>query len=168
MTVPSNDLTHVLGDARLYHAGVAVADLDAAMEHYGHVWGLGPWSRIDTNYPARFGEWTGTVANRNAFAEWGPILLEMVEPGLGESPAKQWLREKGPGIFHLGYSVDEPVDHLGDLGVSFEVLDLQTAKGTRTIVYLDTIASLGYWVELVDRPLADRIISWVTGQSSSV
>lgn len=71
-----------------YQVGVVVADLDASMARYSRLLGLSGWKRMDTDYVARYRDWEGRIANHNAFAPWGPIHLEMIEPGIGEGNAK--------------------------------------------------------------------------------
>ena len=37
---------------------------------------------------------------------WGPLQLELIEPVEGDAPHKWFLEEKGEGIQHLGFIVD--------------------------------------------------------------
>jgi methylmalonyl-CoA/ethylmalonyl-CoA epimerase len=85
-------------DADLFHLGVVVRDIDAAMAAYRTVLGVPSFHRIDTNYPARHRGWRGTIANRNAFGEWGDLIVELVEPGLGNGPAGEFLAARGEGM----------------------------------------------------------------------
>lgn len=152
----------------LYQIGVVVKNLEAGMAHYSTLLGLGPWTRIDTRYNARYRDWTGTVANRNAFARWGALYLEMIEPGEGEANAKEWLRTRGEGIFHLGYATDNLDQRPGNTEAVFETLDTRTADGRVAILHLDTVEQLGYFVELADRTLVNNICRWIdsAGQQS--
>ncbi len=144
-----------------YHIGVVVKDLDAAMRDYGRLLGASAFARVDTGYPARFGEWTGTVANRNAFARVGDIYVELVEPGEGRGPQRRWLEERGPGMFHVGLSTPDPTQRLADAPAVFEVLNTRRPDGNCDIVYLDTVATLGYYVELVAEERATQICAWI-------
>ena len=140
-----------------YQVGVVVRNIEQGMAHYRDLLGLGPFMRIDTNYQARYRGWTGTIANRNAFTRWGKLYLEMVEPGLGEGNAKEWLNTRGEGIFHLGYATDDLNQRPGGVEVCFETLGAQTADGRSAVIHLDTVDQLGYFVELSDRPLVDKL-----------
>ena len=146
---------------KLYQIGVVVRDLDAGMHHYSTLLGLRPYKRIDTNYLARYRDWTGRIANRNAFARWGDLYLEMIEPGVGEGNAMEWLRTRGEGIFHLGYATDDLEQRPGGAEVCFETLDTRTPDGRVAIVHLDTVEQLGYYVELTHRPLAEQLSRWI-------
>ena len=139
----------------LFQLGMVVHDIDEAMERYRRVFGLGPFIRHDTHYNARYRDWHGVIANRNAFARWGDWWLEMVEPGQGEGNAKEWLRERGEGIFHLGFAVDDVDAYPPQWPAVFESLDTKTEDGRTAVVHLDTVADLGYFTELQDRKLVD-------------
>ena len=148
-------------DGRLYHLGVVVRDVDAAMATYSTLLGVPAFHRVDTNYPARHRDWEGTIANRNAFGRWGNLIVEVVEPGLGDGPAAEFLDVRGEGVFHVGYATDDPTQRPGGLGPCFEVRNTIRADGTYGIVYLDTLETLGFFVELVHTPIADGIVELV-------
>src|ERR1044072_880162 len=151
----------------LYQIGVVVRDLDAGMSHYSTLLGLGPYKRIDTDYRARYRDWSGRIANRNAFARWGNLYLEMIEPGAGQGNAMEWLRTRGEGIFHLGYATDDLDQRPGGVQVCFETLDTRTADGRSAIVHLDTVQQLGYYIELTDRTLAQQLSKWIDAPDAS-
>ena len=148
-------------DGRLYHLGVVVRDVDRGMATYSTLLGVPAWHRIDTHYEARHRDWQGTIANRNAFGAWGDLLVELVEPGLGQGPAGEFLERRGEGVFHVGYSVDDPTQRPGGRGPCFEVHPTRRDDGTYGIVYLDTLDDLGFFVELVHAPIAENIIAMV-------
>jgi methylmalonyl-CoA/ethylmalonyl-CoA epimerase len=148
-------------DGRLYHLGVVVRDVDAAMDAYRSVLGVPAFHRIDTNYEARFRDWHGTIANRNAFGRLGDVMVELVEPGRGAGPAHYCLAARGEGVFHLGYMTDDPRQRPSGTEACFEVGSTRRPDGTYGIVYLETFDTLGYFVELVDRPMAEGLITLV-------
>ena len=150
-------------DGRLYHLGVVVRDVDAAMARYRALLGVPAFHRLDTNYQARHRDWVGTIANRNAFGKWGDLVVELVEPGLGRGPAGEYLDSRGEGVFHVGYATDDPTQRPGGVAPCFEVHPTIRPDGTHGIVYLDTLDTLGFFVELVDRPMAERIVELVEG-----
>lgn len=148
-----------------YHIGIVVRDLDAAIAGYGRIHGIDSWMRLDTDYPARHRGRETHVANHNAFGYSGAIMLELVEPGIGDTPAAEFLTTRGEGMFHLGYAVDDPLALPPGTDVCFEVLSLDPP-----IVYLDTVPDLGYYVELVPRPVAEQLMDAVaaTGAPDNV
>src|SRR4051794_7420462 len=139
-------------DGKLYHLGVVVRDIDAAMGRYRTLLGVPSFHRLDTNYQARHRDWRGTIANRNAFGRWGDLVVELVEPGLGNGPAGEFLERRGEGIFHVGYATDDPTQRPGGVSACFEVLSSVRPDGTFGIVYLDTVDALGFFLELVHTP----------------
>jgi hypothetical protein len=150
-----------------YHLGVVVADLDRAMERYANVFGVARFARIDVEYPARYRDWRGMIANRNAFCPWGRTYLELVEPVRGEGPQREWLRERGEGVFHVGYAAaDEGAQRPADIEPCYDVLNLHRPDGTPRVVFLDTASMLGYYIELVDRSIADLSVRWIDDVSA--
>ena len=145
----------------LYQVGVVVADLEVGMERYSRLFGLRDWKRMDTDYVARYRNWHGRIANRNAFAQWGAIHLEMIEPGIGQGNAKEWLETRGEGIFHLGVAVDDVRQRPADMEVVFEVTSQTQPDGSPVIIHLDTVQTLGYFTELAWRPMAESLSAWV-------
>lgn len=148
-------------DGDLYQIGVVTRNLEQSMAHYGTLLGLGPFARTDTDYTGRYREWIGRIANRNAFARWGSLYLEMVEPGIGQSNAREWLETRGEGIFHLGYATDDLDQRPGGAEVVFETLDVKLPSGKSAVIMLDTVDQLGYFVELADRSIADKLSGWI-------
>jgi len=148
-------------DGQLYHLGVVVRDIDTAMHTYRTLLGVPSFHRVDTNYTARHRTWHGTIANRNAFGRWGALVVELVEPGLGLGPAREFLETRGEGVFHVGYATDDPTQRPGGVEACFEVGSTLRPDGTHGIVYLDTLAELGFFLELVDRPMANNVLAMV-------
>jgi methylmalonyl-CoA/ethylmalonyl-CoA epimerase len=148
-------------EGRFYQIGVVVRSLEQGMAHYSTLLGLGPWARIDTDYTGRYRDWTGRIANRNAFARWGDMYLEMIEPGIGNSNAREWLDTRGEGIFHLGYATDDLEQRPGGVEVCFESLGARLPSGKAAVVHLDTVEQLGYFVELSDSSLVERLSNWI-------
>ena len=148
-----------------YQFGVVTDDLERTIAEYSAL-GATAWKRMATRYQGRCRDWTGEVANRNAFARWQGAMLELVEPGQGQSTAREWLDSRGPGLFHLGFICDDmSVRPLG-ADVCFESFGKLTAQGGPAVIHLDTLASLGYFIELSDRPLAEELIRWMDEPAS--
>lgn len=146
---------------KLYQIGVVVRNLEAGMAHYRDLLGLGPFCRLDTRYTGRFRGSLQQIANRNAFARWGDVYLEMVEPGSGNSSASEWLAQRGEGIFHLGYSTTDLDQRPQQVEVCFETIETLTPEGKPAIIHLDTLEQLGYYVELADHRLAEQLSRWI-------
>src|SRR5437870_11464567 len=99
------ELSLGLGDP--YHVGIAVTDLDQAMDRFGGLLGVGPWGTMDAEVPAIY-RGAGTLSGvRSAFARSGALYIELVQPTVGDFPAKTFLEERGEGVYHLGYWAED-------------------------------------------------------------
>jgi hypothetical protein len=150
-----------------YQIGVVVRDIDKGMAQYSTLLGLGPFWRLDTHYEGRYRDWTGTFANRNAFTKWGDLYLEMIEPGLGQGNAREWLETRGEGIFHLGYATDDLAQRPGGAQVCFESFGARMPDGSPAVIHLDTVDQLGYFVELSDHRLVTRLNATIDAHMKS-
>jgi len=116
--------------------GVVVADLDRATKHLAEIFGIGPFRIIDWPPEGRsdierfYYTEPGDFTARMAFTELGPIELELIQPMTGRSIWADFLKEKGGGIHHIRFNVDElePVqEHLAH----HDILPAQHGSGIR-------------------------------------
>lgn len=140
-----------------YQIGIVVRDIEEGMARYRQLLGLGPFWRLDTDYEGRYRDWRGRFANRNAFTRWGDVYLEMIQPVVGEGNAKEWLETRGEGIFHMGYAVDDMSQRPGGVDCVFESWGATLSNGDAAVIHLDTVPQLGYFVELSDRSLVNKL-----------
>jgi methylmalonyl-CoA/ethylmalonyl-CoA epimerase len=81
------------------HVGIAVADLDAALEFYATTFGLHS-VHIETNEDQGVREAMLVVGD-------GSTRLQLLAPLTAESPIARFLDHSGPGIQQLAYTVDD-------------------------------------------------------------
>ena len=153
--------------AELYQYGIVTDDLEATMGDYDALGAVG-WKRMDTCYQGRWRDWSGEVANRNAFAMWQGLCLELIEPGRGHSTAREWLDRRGRGVFHLGFITDDLTQRPFGAEVCFESFGRLSAAGGPAVIHLDTVAALGYFIELSDRPLVESLMRWVQSEDPAI
>jgi methylmalonyl-CoA/ethylmalonyl-CoA epimerase len=129
------------------HVGIAVEDLDAAVEHYRRTLGVEPAhrERIDPQ-----GVEEVLLAVGGSFIQ----LLGALGP---DTPVGRFLERRGPGVHHVGYRVDDiaaTLDHLRGEGI--ELIDGTPRPGSRgtTIAFVHPKAMGGVLVELVELPSA--------------
>jgi methylmalonyl-CoA/ethylmalonyl-CoA epimerase len=132
-----------------YHLGMVVRDLEGSMERYSALLGVEGWNVQDATNQAIFRGRELTMRNRIAFARWGLKYLELVEPVEGDSPATEYLQRRGEGPYHVGYTVD---DLEADIPLGAEVCNTVWHEGIAVARYLDTLDSLGLFIQL--SPLA--------------
>jgi methylmalonyl-CoA/ethylmalonyl-CoA epimerase len=116
--------------------GVVVADVDQSVRYLSEIFGIGPFRVIDWPPEDRkdiqkfYHSEPGNFTARMAFAELGPVELELIQPVSGKSIWADFLREKGGGIHHIRFNVDEltPVQkHLA----GYEIFPTQHGSGIR-------------------------------------
>lgn len=154
--------------------GAVVADIDQSMKTLSEVFGIGPWrvvewppeGRTDMNrvYKGRPAAFTA----RMAFAELGPIEIELIQPLTGESIWADYLAEHGSGLHHIRFNVPEMepvVEHVAEQGIGVT----QRANGIRpgtSWVNFETERLAGFTVEVM-RPVpgtSGRTPALVDGQ----
>jgi 4-hydroxyphenylpyruvate dioxygenase-like putative hemolysin len=74
----------------------------------------------------------------------GPIQLQLVEPGQGDSLYRDHLEEKGEGVFHIGFEVND----IGTIDSRIEAMGLNVLSSGRRengsgFSYLDTASDAG-------------------------
>jgi len=88
--------------------GIVVRDLDKAIEFYGATFGWGPFEVTEVslegcNYRGK----PTDCRMKMAMAQSSPIEIELIQVLEGETAHTEFLREKGEGIQHLRFSVDD-------------------------------------------------------------
>jgi methylmalonyl-CoA epimerase len=99
--------------AALDHVGIAVADVDAALDFYRRVLGL------ELEAP----EDIPSQRVRAHFVTVGDGTLELLEATSDDSPVAKFIAKRGPGLHHVCLRVDDIVAALAEL----------KAKGVRLI-----------------------------------
>ncbi len=102
------------------HIGFAVKDLDQAVEYYSQIFGVTEWERIPM--PERHME--------VAAARLGDTLLELITPTSEEAAFAKFINEKGPGVHHIAYRVDDIHAAIKELqGKGIRMLDKEPRPG---------------------------------------
>jgi catechol 2,3-dioxygenase-like lactoylglutathione lyase family enzyme len=133
---------------------VVVPDLEAAMHTYVDDFGIGPWNvyEFDPDNVQGMHERGQPVERswRLALAQVGHVQWELVEPRDDDSVYARFLAEHGPGVHHVGVSVDDYEGTIAELaGRGHEVLLGGTYNGV-TFSYLSTDRDLGVVTEIFD------------------
>jgi methylmalonyl-CoA/ethylmalonyl-CoA epimerase len=138
--------------------GVVVPDLDKATRLLTSLFGIGPFRFIEwPNRPESKYFFRGKeehIKIRQAFAQVGPLELELIQPLEGERNAyRQFLDERGGGIHHVLFEVDDMDAVVRNLAPhNVDVLQAGTGirPGTRWSL-LDTQKLIGFLLELRQR-----------------
>ena len=140
----------------LGQVGVVVKDVEKAIAYYTENFGLGPFQIIDFN-PEK--HWVRGQPHplrlKIAMAEMGPVHLELIEPVSKDSPHQQFLEEKGEGIQHLGFYIDDYegwISHLKSKGIEVLMNAETTVEGMGRIraAYLESDQVGGVLFEVIE------------------
>lgn len=97
----------VVGELALDHVGIAVRDVDEAVERFSTVLGLHDWTVSTLEMPVEFRCVEQLVGARTGFTRMGPINVELVQPTEGPWTPADFLDTRGEGLYHLGFRVPD-------------------------------------------------------------
>ena len=87
------------------HIGMVVSDVEEAVAFYTQAYDMGEWERIAL--PERHAA--------VAVARIGDTLIELIAPTSEDASFAKFLRERGPGLHHIAYRVDDIRAELAEL-----------------------------------------------------
>jgi methylmalonyl-CoA/ethylmalonyl-CoA epimerase len=161
------DVARSLGLGDPYHVGIAVHDIDDGMRRFRELIGVDGWSTLDAEVPALYRGTESVAGIRSAFARAGAMLIELVQPTTGMFTAKTFLEQRGEGIYHFGYLVEDmagTLDRADSLGIGVDWM-LPSDKGPLA-VYLDPSETMGIHLELVNPAMVRLVQNLVDGSPS--
>lgn len=127
------------------HVGLAVRDLEEAVERYRSAFGIDPAhrERIDSD------------GVDEALFRVGTSYIQLLAPVGPDTPVGRFLERRGEGVHHVGYRVEDVAAVLADLreaGVA--LIDERPRPGSRgtTVAFVHPKAIHGVLVELVQEP----------------
>jgi hypothetical protein len=105
-------MTHpnFLQNPEIDQVGMVVPDAVSAAEELYRILGIGPfrvveWPVEGVDPEATYRGQPGSFRIRVAFAQVGPMQLELVEPLEGDSIWSEFLQQHGPGLHHVRLSL---------------------------------------------------------------
>ena len=139
---------------------IIVPDLDRAVEMYFKKFGIGPWHFYtyekplvkDMSYMGR----PTNYSNRIALSHFGPMRIELIEIGEGDSVYADFVKEHGYGVQHLGLLVEDmpsAIEEWEQAGFRM-IMDGSGfgPDGDGHYAYFDSEADFGVTLELIQRP----------------
>ena len=140
-------------EAEIIQVGVIVKDVSKTIDFLGQL-GLGPFQTVAASHPA------ATVrGNKAAYSvltagvQLGAVQLELIEYQSGTTVQKEFLENKGEGIHHILFKVDDldaSIQRFAAQGV--EVLQQDRFVGGGGMAYMGTDNIGGIVFELVQYP----------------
>ena len=132
------------------HVGIAVSDLEAAVERYRSAFGIEPMHR----------ETVEDQGVEEVLFNVGTSYIQLLRALGPETPVGKFLSKRGEGVHHIGYRVNDirgVLDRLKGEGVP--LVDEEPRPGSRgtTVAFAHPKGFGGVLVELVQepRPTAD-------------
>jgi methylmalonyl-CoA/ethylmalonyl-CoA epimerase len=127
------------------HVGIAVSDLEAAVEHYSAAFGVEPTHR----------ETVDDQGVEEVLFKVGTSYIQLLAATGPETPVGKFLAKRGEGVHHIGYRVAdirEVLKHLKQMGVP--LVDEEPRPGSRgtTVAFAHPKGFGGVLVELVQEP----------------
>jgi methylmalonyl-CoA/ethylmalonyl-CoA epimerase len=124
------------------HVGLVVENIDEAVAFYRKMFGVTEWEQIAM--PER--------SMRVAVTRIGDTLLELIAPTSDQASFAKFLRERGPGMHHIAYRVDDLAAALAEVkeqGV--QLIDEAPRRGMHNtlVAFLHPKSTLGVLIELV-------------------
>jgi methylmalonyl-CoA/ethylmalonyl-CoA epimerase len=134
----------------IVQVGIVVRDLEKAIERLNSLWNVGPFRFLEIDLPdAILHGKQKRLRAKLAFAQVGPVELELIQPGEGENIYGEFLRAKGEGVHHLKIPVSDiksEVARLKERGV--EVLQSGDSPQV-SFAYMDTEGISGVILEVL-------------------
>jgi methylmalonyl-CoA/ethylmalonyl-CoA epimerase len=128
---------------RIDQVGIAVEDLDAALDLYARAFGILPVSR----------EHVERDGIEEAMLEVGGVHLQLVQSARPDSPIERFIERRGPGLHHLGIAVrdlDAALDHLRSEGVELIDEDPRQGGSGHRIAFVHPRGTGGILIELIE------------------
>ncbi len=130
--------------SHIEHLGIAVKSIEEALPYYENVLGLKCYN-IETVEDQKV---------KTAFLKVGDTKIELLEPTSPESTIAKYLENKGPGIHHIAFAVEDGVANaLADAEANgVRLIDKAPRKGAEglNIAFLHPKSTQGVLTELCE------------------
>lgn len=130
--------------SHIEHIGIAVANLEEAIKYYENVLGL-------TCYNV---EVVADQKVKTAFFQVGDTKIELLESTDPEGPIGKFIENKGPGVHHIAFAVENTDEALKDVeAAGVRLIDKCGRKGAEglTIGFLHPKSTMGVLTELCSK-----------------
>jgi methylmalonyl-CoA/ethylmalonyl-CoA epimerase len=127
---------------RIDHIGLAVADLDAAIELHARTYGM----------PLVHRETIADQGVEAALLDVGESHVELLAPLADDTPVGRFLASRGPGLHHVAYAVEDVRAALEELrAAGLRLIDEVPRTGIRgsQVAFLHPATAGGVLTELV-------------------
>lgn len=131
--------------SHIEHIGIAVKSIDEALPYYENVLGFKCYAVEEVE----------DQKVKTAFLKVGETKLELLEPTSEDSPVASFLENRGPGIHHIAFAVEDGVANaLGECrSKKVRLIDFEPRKGAEglNIAFLNPRSTQGVLTELCEK-----------------
>ncbi|MCQ6265260.1 VOC family protein [Fictibacillus sp. WQ 8-8] len=130
---------------KLDHTGIAVRRINEAIDFYTTNLGGKLVHQYTSEKPG--------VETHIAVIEMDNQVIELFEPTSKTSPIERFIRQKGKGVHHLAYEVDnleETIREYEDRGITFLKDTYRINPYGRRLIYINPVHTQGTIIELCD------------------
>lgn len=130
---------------RIEHIGIAVKDLDSSIRFYEELLGLRCQSIEEVS----------EQKVRTAIFKLGETKIELLESTDEDGPIGKFVKNKGEGIHHIAFEVDDLGSALDELsGKNIRLIGEEPYKGAEgfDIIFLHPKSTGGVLIEICGRP----------------
>jgi hypothetical protein len=139
---------------------LVVENLDETVESYWRLFGIGPWHFYTYGKPlVKRMSYRGKESEyrmRIALSYLGPLRIELIEAGEGDTVYADFVREHGYGVHHFGVLVQDMEAAISEAESAGLEMTQDGAgfgrDGDGHYAYLDTEDKIGVTIELIERP----------------
>ncbi len=125
---------------KIEHIGIAVTNLDAAIQTYSELLGT-PCYKLEA---------VESEGVKTAFFQVGESKIELLEATNDDSPIAKFIAKKGEGIHHIAFDVANIEESMSDLRAKgFQLLNESPKKGAdnKLVAFVHPKSSNGVLVE---------------------
>lgn len=129
----------------LDHVGIAVRNIDEALPFYLNI--------LNGNLEDRYTSDSPGVEVHVAVIRTGDKIIELLEPIHKESPIARFIKQRGKGVHHIAYRVDNldtAILKARKLGIRFLEDTRRTNSRGRRLIYINPVSTDGTLIELCD------------------
>ena len=131
--------------SHIEHIGIAVKSIEESLSYYENVLGFKCYAVEEVT----------DQKVKTAFLKVGDTKLELLEPTAEDSPIAKFLENRGPGIHHIAFAVEDGVANaLGECkGKKVRLIDFEPRKGAEglNIAFLNPKSTQGVLTELCEK-----------------
>lgn len=134
-------------DYLLDHVGIAVRSIDEALPFYLNV--------LNGSLKDRYTSDTTGVEVHVAVVGTNDRIVELLEPTNKNSPMARFIKQRGKGVHHLAYRVDDldqAIQEARKNGVRFLEDTLRINSRGRRLIYINPASTDGTLIELCEYP----------------